>query len=182
MPDEEEEEELQLSASNLSDAAKGKTDTIILTKGKKGGRPVKAHEVASALQQAGVKKDWAGTLMFAFPDVCKTPAPPSPVPIPYPDLAQIGDIKGESKRVKVHQSLLQAGFKNLKVKSVGDEAGTLKGMMGAKAHTKGHMFHAFDVKMEGQKMLRAFEVTHVNQQSTHVPHMAPSQSKVIVSP
>ena len=34
-------------------------------------------------------------MCFAFPDVCLTPAPPSPpVPIPYPNIAQLADATG----------------------------------------------------------------------------------------
>lgn len=38
---------------------------------------------------------------IAFPDVCKTPAPPAPfVPIPYPNIAKAGDIAKGAKKVK----------------------------------------------------------------------------------
>jgi hypothetical protein len=30
-------------------------------------------------------------IAFAFPDVCNTPTPGGPVPIPYPNVAQLGD-------------------------------------------------------------------------------------------
>lgn len=32
-----------------------------------------------------------GGQCFAFPDVCKTPAAPSPVPIPYPNIAMVAN-------------------------------------------------------------------------------------------
>ncbi|MBS8228284.1 PAAR-like domain-containing protein [Vannielia litorea] len=175
---EEEEEELQMSSSNLNDAAKGKTDTIILTSGKKGGRKVKGEDLPAVLMQAGVKKDWQGTLVIAFPDVCKTPAPAGPVPIPYPN---IGAVKsGAGKKVKVEQALHQAGFKGIHVTSVGDEAGSAKGVVGAKAMTGGSFgLYSFDVKAEGKPVLRGHELMHVTQQSSHVPHMVPSQTKPI---
>ena len=37
---------------------------------------------------------------IAFPDVCKTPAPPAPfVPIPYPNIAKSGDMAQGTKQV-----------------------------------------------------------------------------------
>ena len=39
-------------------------------------------------------------MCFAFPDVCLTPAPPSaPVPIPYPNIAQLADATGTATNV-----------------------------------------------------------------------------------
>lgn len=37
---------------------------------------------------------------IVFPDVCKTPAPGGPIPIPYPSSAQNSDTAQESKRTK----------------------------------------------------------------------------------
>lgn len=36
----------------------------------------------------------------AFPDVCKTPAPGGPIPIPYPNIAQSSDATMESKHTR----------------------------------------------------------------------------------
>ncbi|QDC11312.1 DUF4150 domain-containing protein [Oceanicola sp. D3] len=176
MPDEEEEEELQLSSSNLNDAAKGLTDTIILTSGKKGGRKLRHSNLPAALAQAGLKKDWQGTLVVAFPDVCKTPSPGGPVPIPYPN---IGAAKpGSHKKVKVQQALQQAGFKGIRVRSVGDVAGSAKGAIGARAMTgAAFMPFSFDVKMEGKPALMGHELTHTLQQGDHTPHLVKPQSK-----
>lgn len=38
-------------------------------------------------------------MTIAFPDVCKTPAPPAPpIPIPYPNIAMSSDTDQGSKR------------------------------------------------------------------------------------
>ena len=37
-------------------------------------------------------------ITIAFPDVCKTPTPGGPIPIPYPNIAQSSDTATESKR------------------------------------------------------------------------------------
>ena len=60
---------------------------------------------------------------FAFPDVVNTPAGPTTVPIPYPNIGKLGDATGTSPDVK-------AGGKAVVLKSSeisstsGDEAGT----------------------------------------------------------
>jgi hypothetical protein len=57
-------------------------------------------------------------IAFAFPDVCLTPAPPAPpVPIPYPNIAQLDQA----------QPVSDAGGKELLVGSGGDHALLLNG-------------------------------------------------------
>ena len=169
MPD----DEITVSPSNLSDAANGKTDTIVVTRGQQGGRKVRGQDLPAVLQQAGVKKDWKGTLVVAFPDVCKTPSPGGPVPIPYPS---ISTEPANGKKVNLKEAIYRAGFKSVTVASLGDEPG----VMGAKAHTKGAFTgYSFDVKAEGKHLL-GHELTHTVQQS-HAPHIVPSQTKVIVT-
>jgi hypothetical protein len=71
---------------------------------------------------------------FAFPDVCLTPAPPSsPVPIPYPNIAQLDmanaktDLSGRQVRVGSSGDtiLLQDAIIST---SSGDEAGSAGGV------------------------------------------------------
>lgn len=52
-----------------------------------------------------------GGTCFAFPDVCKTPAPPAPpIPIPYPNTAQVATAVKPSMKVKVmNQPALNKG-------------------------------------------------------------------------
>lgn len=42
----------------------------------------------------------SGGVTIAFPDVCKTPSPAGPIPIPYPNIAQSTDTSKGSKKVK----------------------------------------------------------------------------------
>ena len=52
-------------------------------------------------------------IAFAFPDVCQTPVPgSSPVPIPYPNIAQLDQASG----------ITDAGGKELLIGSSGDYA------------------------------------------------------------
>lgn len=126
-----------------------------------------------------------GTLMSTGPtDVCKTPAPPgSPVPIPYPNVAQMtmADTAKLCKKVKI------AGAKAATVKtqtktSNGDEPGTAGGVvsnknMGPCGFLKGSMA----VKMEGSPAVRLGDQTKHNghpNNNTMGAAIAPSQTKV----
>jgi hypothetical protein len=74
----------------------------------------------------------ASGIAFAFPDVCLTPAPPSsPVPIPYPNIAQLSSASGVSD--EGGRELLVGGTHVLLMGSTvdtssGDEAGTSGGV------------------------------------------------------
>lgn len=50
---------------------------------------------------------------IAFPDVCKTPTPGGPIPIPYPNIAKSSDTTKGSRRTKV--SALEKSVENRKV-------------------------------------------------------------------
>ncbi|SIO30645.1 PAAR-like domain-containing protein [Vannielia litorea] len=174
MPD----DDMQVSPANLEDAAKGRTDTILVTHGKQGGRPVSERNIAGVLSQAGIKPGWQGKLLIAFPDVCKTPAAPSPVPIPYPNIGTIPPKGG--KKVKIAETLRDAGFRGVQVHSVGSEAGSAKGLIGARAFATGNpLAFGMDVKAEGKPALMGHEMAHAIQQR-QTPHKPPpSQTKVI---
>jgi hypothetical protein len=71
-------------------------------------------------------------IAFAFPDICKTPSPSGPVPIPYPNIAQLGQATGitneSGRELLVGPScfyvLLQGSAVDV---STGDEAGSAGG-------------------------------------------------------
>jgi hypothetical protein len=105
---------------------------------------------------------------IAFPDVCKTPAPPAPfVPIPYPNIAKSSDtdkgtkkVKAEGKPICVKDSVFST--------SVGDEAGTAGGgMMSAKTKGKAEFVnYSFDVQFEGKNVPRSFDLMLHNDKNT----------------
>lgn len=68
-----------------------------------------------------------GGQAFAFPDVCKTPTPGGPVPIPYPNLAMCRDGKGTSKVRANGYAVLRKGDRIRQ--STGDEAGQAGGVI-----------------------------------------------------
>ena len=92
---------------------------------------------------------------IAFPDVCKTPTPGGPVPIPYPNVGQSSDTMSGPSTVKVDGQMPMT--KDAKYpKSTGDEAGTAGGGV-MSSMFKGEcefMLYSFDVKFEGKNVAR----------------------------
>ena len=67
-------------------------------------------------------KDSGGKSMV-FPDVCKTPSPGGPVPIPYPNIGKSSDTAKGSKKVKMDGNSVILPKSNFKT-STGDEPGS----------------------------------------------------------
>lgn len=105
---------------------------------------------------------------IAFPDVCKTPAPPAPfVPIPYPNIAKSSDTSKGSKKVKCDGNPICLKDSNFMM-STGDEAGTAGGgMVSNKIKGKAEFVNfSFDVKVEGKNVARAFDLMLHNDKNT----------------
>ena len=101
-----------------------------------------------------VHKD-SGGVTIAFPDVCKTPAPPAPpIPIPYPNIGQASDtVQGPTTVTTDGQMPMVKGSKY--VKSSGDEPGTIGGVMSnVNMQECEFMMYSFDVKFEGNNVCR----------------------------
>jgi hypothetical protein len=99
----------------------------------------------------------------ALPDVCKTPSPGGPVPIPYVNVARDGDLANGSTSVSIEGHPVALKDSNLSTSS-GDEPGTAGGGL-ISSKTKGKMTWAnasIDVKIEGQGVVRFLEPTQHN--------------------
>lgn len=71
-----------------------------------------------------------GIATATIPDVCQTPGPAGPVPIPYPNIAMSSDLVGGTTSVTVDGS--SAAIQGSKfIKSTGDEPGAAGGVMSA---------------------------------------------------
>jgi hypothetical protein len=70
------------------------------------------------------KSGHLGAAVTAFPDVCKTPSPGAPVPIPYPNLLGPGQQQTAGSKAAAGKTLVTGGtiFSSIK----GNEPGTLK--------------------------------------------------------
>ncbi|MBA3697944.1 MAG: DUF4150 domain-containing protein [Planctomycetes bacterium] len=127
-----------------------------------------------------VHKD-SGGITIAFPDVCKTPTPGGPVPIPYPNIAQSSDTAKGSKSVKVDGNPVCLKDSNFKT-STGDEAGTAGGGV-ASSKTKGKaefVNFSMDVKIEGKNVARALDLMLHNDKNT--PPVPLIQGPVVALP
>ncbi len=122
---------------------------------------------------------------FAMPDVCLTPAAPSPVPVPYPNTGMLNQAKGTATKVKIAGKpaiLLNSTIS----RSMGDEAGSNGGVMsgmnmGPVSFKKGSSV----VRIEGQPCVHLTSITAHNGVNANVPVgqvIVPSQVKVFVAP
>ncbi|MDH3213180.1 MAG: DUF4150 domain-containing protein [Myxococcales bacterium] len=90
----------------------------------------------------------------AFPDVCKTPTPAGPIPIPYPNIAMSSDTAKGSKKVKVDGEPIMLKGSNFST-STCDEAGSALGVVSNKIKGKAEFVnYSFDVKVEGKNVPR----------------------------
>jgi uncharacterized Zn-binding protein involved in type VI secretion len=103
----------------------------------------------------GIAHAGSGGMSPVFPDVCKTPSPGGPIPLPYPNVAKVSDVADGSKTVTVDGEMAALKGGNYKT-STGDEAGTAGGGV-VSSSTKGKaefMLYSFDVKIEGKNVCR----------------------------
>jgi hypothetical protein len=102
----------------------------------------------------GVVHKGSGGMSTVFPDVCKTPTPGGPVPIPYPNIGMASDTSQGPSTVKTDgQMPMVQGAKY--AMSTGDEAGSVGGVISSVV--KGEcefMMYSFDVKFEGKNVCR----------------------------
>src|SRR6185369_7405952 len=93
-------------------------------------------------------------MSIAFPDVCKTPSPAGPIPIPYPNIAMASDTSDGPTKVKTDGEMpMTKGAKYSK--SSGDEAGTAGGVVSSVNMKEAEfMMYSFDVKFEGKNVCR----------------------------
>lgn len=123
----------------------------------------------------------SGGVSIAFPDVCKTPAPPAPpIPIPYPNIAKSSDSAKTAKKVKADGKPMCVKDSNFST-SVGDEAGSIGGIISGKTKGKAEFVNfSFDVKAEGKNVPRAMDLMLHNDKNT--PPVPLLQGPVIAVP
>ncbi len=100
-----------------------------------------------------VHKSSGGTTVAA-PDVCKTPTPGGPVPLPYGNTALSRHTASGTKQVRVDRQPAMLKSSNFST-STGDEPGTLGGIVSGKTRGKATpRSYSLDVKFEGQPVVR----------------------------
>jgi uncharacterized Zn-binding protein involved in type VI secretion len=102
----------------------------------------------------GISHKGSGAKSVVFPDVCKTPSPGGPIPIPYPNLAESANLSQGSTTVKIQGQ--SAAIKGCSYAiSTGDEAGSAGGVLSGKIKGKAEfVLYSFDVKIEGKNACR----------------------------
>lgn len=101
--------------------------------------------------------------VVGFPDVCMTPGPGGPVPIPYANVAQSKDLKKASRSVSINEAPVCLSDSYLGT-STGNEAGTAGGGV-TSGRTKGGAHpvnHSFDVHIEGKPVVRNLDLFTLN--------------------
>jgi hypothetical protein len=113
-----------------------------------------------------VHKTSNGISIATIPDVCKTPSPAGPVPIPYPNIAQSVTLTNGTTTVK-GDKMMAANKGSKFALSNGDQAGTVGGV-------KSNVFmkeatwilYSFDVKLQGKGACRLADKMFHNSQNT----------------
>ena len=114
----------------------------------------------------GISHKGCGGSSTVFPDVCKTPTPGGPVPVPYPNTAKSADLVSGSKTVKINGQSVAIKGCNFCV-STGDEPGSAGGVASGKTKGKAEFVsYSFDVKIEGKNVCRHGDLMTHNDKNT----------------
>lgn len=113
-----------------------------------------------------VSKFSNGISTATIPDVCKTPTPGGPVPIPYPNIAQSITLSSGTTTVKGDKAM--AGNKGSKFSlSNGDNAGTIGGVKSNVFMKEATwLLYSFDVKMDNKNACRLTDPMYHNSENT----------------
>ena len=124
---------------------------------------VKVNGTCNSLVHKGANAISAATI----PDVCKTPTPGGPVPLPYPNISQSATLDKGTTTVTADGGMM-IGIKGSEFSlSNGDEPGTIGGV---KSNTfikeSTWILYSFDVKMDGQNACRLTDKKFQNHENT----------------
>ena len=108
-----------------------------------------------------------GIAAATIPDVCKTPSPGGPVPVPYPNIARSGSLAKGTKKVKADGKNMCANKGSEYSRSNGDEAGTAGGVKSSTNMKEAKWItYSFDVKLEGKNACRLSDTMTNNHANT----------------
>lgn len=124
---------------------------------------VKVNGTANSL----VHKGSNGVSAATMPDVCKTPSPGGPVPLPYPNVSQSATLAKGTTTVKADGGMMIAIKGSEFSMSNGDNAGTLGGVKSSTFMKESTWIsYSFDVKMEGKNACRLTDKKFQNHGNT----------------
>jgi len=102
----------------------------------------------------GIAHKGSGGMSIVFPDVCKTPSPGGPIPIPYPNIGKSADTSSGPSTVKTDGEMPMVKTAKYSMTS-GDEAGSVGGVISSSFKGEAEfMMFSFDVKFEGNNVCR----------------------------
>lgn len=109
-----------------------------------------------------------GISKSTLPDVCKTPSPGGPVPVPYPVIVSMSrDLKDGTKTVKVDGGNMAAIQGSQLSRCTGDEPGTAGGVASNTNMKEAKwILYSFDVKLEGKGACRLSDKLLMNHGNT----------------
>ena len=115
-----------------------------------------------------VHKGSNGFVRCTVPDVCKTPSPGGPVPIPYPVIiSRSSDLQKGTKTVKVDGKKMAAVKGSEFSRCTGDEPGTAGGVKSSTNMKEATwILYSFDVKLDGKNACRLSDKMQMNHGNT----------------
>jgi Domain of unknown function (DUF4150) len=124
---------------------------------------IKVNGAANSL----VHKGSNGVSVATIPDVCKTPSPGGPVPIPYPNISQSATLDKGTTTVKADGGMMIAIKGSEFSLSNGDNAGVAGGVKSSTFMKESTwILYSFDVKMDGQNACRLSDKKFQNHENT----------------
>lgn len=108
-----------------------------------------------------------GVSTATLPDVCNTPSPAGPVPMPYPNVAMSSDLANGTNSITADGGNMCANYGSEFSRSTGDEGGTAGGVMsGTFIKEATWLTYSFDVKLEGKGACRLTDKMFHNHNNT----------------
>jgi hypothetical protein len=109
-----------------------------------------------------------GIAKSTLPDVCKTPSPGGPVPVPYPIiLSMTSDLTGGTTTVKADGGNMAAVKGSELSRCNGDEPGTAGGVKSSTNMKEATwILYSFDVKLDGKNACRLTDKMQMNHGNT----------------
>src|SRR5688572_3958589 len=113
-----------------------------------------------------VHKGSNGISMATIPDVCKTPSPGGPVPMPYPNISQSITLDKGTSTVKADGMMIAIKGSEFSL-SNGDNAGVAGGVKSSTFMKESTwILYSFDVTMDGANACRLSEKKFQNHENT----------------
>src|SRR6476646_10767117 len=114
-----------------------------------------------------VHKGSNGISTATLPDVCKTPSPGGPVPLPYPNVSQSATLAKGTTTVKADGGMMIAIEGSEFSLSNGDEPGVAGGVKSSTFIKESTwILYSFDVKMEGKGACRLTDKKFQNHENS----------------